>query len=934
MKYFIFVLILLGSYHLVFCQNQKTFFKKPVLELHELGKWALVSAASISSDGNYVIYGINDPSTSTNLGYVQSLNASWKINIGSGTCQFTSDSKYFIYESGKDSLCLIHLIDKDKEYISDVSSFKVSNDGKWVAYLNSKRNLTIRNLETKKEKSFDSVNTYFFNPGDNSMLMESVEPGGSKSLIVANFSNGSTRTIWKVSNEEKTDNYIFSQDGKELACIVEKKSENSILVYNYGNEQAHEITNQELLSISKEMLLNGINYRGFTDDGKMLFIELKEKNIYKSNVQGVDVWSYTDEKLQSEQLKQLKPKTYIAALNIEKGKALRIEEKDETITAANNNFAIVVKSTSNQTYNEWPWNKSVKASVYLVSLIDAARQSIGDNLHPAVTSSYQLSPAGKYVVYYNAEDKNYFSYEITTATKRNITKGVNAAWTTYANRDIALARYRGAVGFSGEWMYCAWLKQDSAVLLYDQCDIYQADLSGKTAPVNLTNGIGHKNNIEFRSAIENDEQVFTTGDQLIVSAFNRENKNDGFYKITIGRSKPELLSSQPYVFKGTWENVKFPAKGPVKAKNANVFLVRRMSAEESPNYFWTKDFIEFYRITDVRSEKDYNWLTSELISWKLPDGSTSQGILYKPENFDAHKKYPIIFNYYERMTEGLHAFLTPELSLGNVNIPFLVSNGYLVFTPDIHYTIGHPGRSVVSTIVSAAKYLSKQPFVDSKRVGLQGHSRGGWETNFIITHTNLFAAAVSASGMCDYISLYNQVREKGSGGSRQGSFEMLYQRIGATLWEKPELYIENSPIFKADKVTTPVLMMANKEDEDVPFQQGVEFFTALRRLGKKAWMLQYDGEGHVIFGKAAEDYTFRMKQFFDHYLKDAPAPKWMIYGIRASQKGLDDGLELVNEKDSRTGKWLTPAKGGLLKDQEKKKIQKLDQRKPTTITLE
>lgn len=180
-------------------------------------------------------------------------------------------------------------------------------------------------------------------------------------------------------------------------------------------------------------------------------------------------------------------------------------------------------------------------------------------------------------------------------------------------------------------------------------------------------------------------------------------------------------------------------------------------------------------------------------------------------------------------------------------------------------------------------------------MGIQGHSRGGWETNFLVTHSKLFAAAMSASGFSDYVCLYNGIRSaRLEGGSRQGSFESSYQRIGATLWERPDLYIENSPIFKANEVTTPLLMMANKADDDVPFEQGIEFFTALRRLRKKVWMLQYDGEGHMVLSnKAARDLTVRMKQFFDLYLMGAPAPKWMLTGIPAKMKGVVDGLDLA-----------------------------------------
>jgi dipeptidyl aminopeptidase/acylaminoacyl peptidase len=308
-------------------------------------------------------------------------------------------------------------------------------------------------------------------------------------------------------------------------------------------------------------------------------------------------------------------------------------------------------------------------------------------------------------------------------------------------------------------------------------------------------------------------------------------------------------------------------------------------------------FKTFTQITDVQPQKAYNWLTAQLVKWKTPDGNTTQGILYKPENFDPKKKYPIIFHYYERKSSGLHNFPSPQLQDGGtIDIATYVSNGYLVFLPDVHFKVGYPGRSSLNTILSAVKYLSRYPWVNTKRMGLMGHSFGGFQTDYIITHIHLFAAAVSMSGMADFISAYGSII--GDGTSRQRQYELYRDRMGATLWQRPDLYVENSPVLKADQITTPVLLMANKKDNDVPYEQGFEFFTALRRLGKKAWMLQYDNSGHQVVSEIDKtDLTIRTRQFFDYYLMDKTPPKWMSVGVQASQKQIDDGLA----PDLRTG---------------------------------
>jgi dipeptidyl aminopeptidase/acylaminoacyl peptidase len=302
--------------------------------------------------------------------------------------------------------------------------------------------------------------------------------------------------------------------------------------------------------------------------------------------------------------------------------------------------------------------------------------------------------------------------------------------------------------------------------------------------------------------------------------------------------------------------------------------------------------LESYKIlTDIKPQEHYNWLTTQLIRWKTFSGEVGEGVLYKPENFDSTKKYPIIFHIYEKFSNQINEFKKPELSNGEMNVPYFVSNGYLVFEPDIHYNIGYPGESAYDYVISAAKQLSKLTYIDSMKMGLQGISFGGYEINFIIANTKIFAAASSSAGICNLVSGYGSLR--GSGISSQYIYETHQGRIGKTLWEKPDLYIKNSPIFNADRVSTPLLIMHNKGDQSVPWSQGIEWFTALRRLGKKVWMLEYDDEGHGIGGKNNMiDFSIRLKQFFDYYLECKSAPKWMTIGIPAILKKKETGLEL------------------------------------------
>jgi dipeptidyl aminopeptidase/acylaminoacyl peptidase len=293
-------------------------------------------------------------------------------------------------------------------------------------------------------------------------------------------------------------------------------------------------------------------------------------------------------------------------------------------------------------------------------------------------------------------------------------------------------------------------------------------------------------------------------------------------------------------------------------------------------------------------QKDYNWGTAELFNWKAYNGKDATGIVYKPENFDPKKKYPMIVYFYEKLSDGLNSYHEPAPIRSAINVPYFVSNGYIIFMPDIEYKIGHPGQSAYDYIVSGARALVKKGWVDSTNMALQGHSWGGYQAAQVATMTKLFKAVWAGASVANMTSAYGGIRWE-SGVSRQFQYEKSQSRIGATLWEKLPLYLENSPLFHLDKVTAPMVIMANDADGAVPWYQGIEMFTALRRLGKKVWMFNYNGEGHGLSQRQdMKDYQIRMQQFFDYMLKGEKPAKWITEGVPAVKKGKDWGLELVD----------------------------------------
>jgi dienelactone hydrolase len=533
---------------------------------------------------------------------------------------------------------------------------------------------------------------------------------------------------------------------------------------------------------------------------------------------------------------------------------------------------------------EWNWNPASRRSFFLVSTRDGKRTSLAKKLPPGFRHGKcdGLSPTGKYALCMDDLLRNFLSYELETGASHNLTQRLPIPLTEADYDEDARPPSRGINDV-------AWLSHDAALLISDRYDVWRLDPTGEQPPVNVTNGYGRRHHIKFELLHSSLKSGIDTGDELILAAFNEATKDSGFYSKVLGeKGDPRQLTMGPYTY--TFTDVCCFRNG-VGIGDKRTYLVRRESSTEAPNFFYTVDFKTYTPLTQVYPERTYNWLTSELVNFKTSDGRKLRGVLYKPENFDPGRKYAVIFNYYEKRSDELNRYHQPGAMEDQLNIPWFVSRGYLVFTPDIHYAIGHPGKSACDAVVSAARYLSGFPWVDPKRMGIQGFSFGGFETNYIVTHTNLFAAAMSSSGLSDTVSDYDAVSLRGY--STQYRYELNQMRIGSTLWQRPDLYIENSPIFRADKVTTPLLMMNNKEDVAVPFAQGVELFTALRRLGKKVWMLQYDGEGHGIGDeRVRRQHTVRVTQFFDYYLKGAPPPKWMTEGIPARFKGIETGLDL------------------------------------------
>lgn len=157
-----------------------------------------------------------------------------------------------------------------------------------------------------------------------------------------------------------------------------------------------------------------------------------------------------------------------------------------------------------------------------------------------------------------------------------------------------------------------------------------------------------------------------------------------------------------------------------------------------------------------------------------------------------------------------------------------------------------------------------------------GHSFGGYETNFIISQTNIFAAAVSGAGISDIISMYFNIGKSFDFQSDMFRFENQQWRMGKSLYDDKEAYLRNSPIMHAENVKTPLLLWTGKNDRIVPWNQSISYYLALRKLGVKNEMLVYPDEEHSLANPSNQtDLSKRMMAWFDHLLKGYPEPEWI-----------------------------------------------------------
>ncbi len=747
--------------------------------------------------------------------------------------------------------------------------------------------LVLRKMDGN-ETRFGFVKDYAFSKYGQGLLFSST---GNDSTTKAgvywyDLQKQELKTLHEGRSKYKYKGLSISEDGKQAAFLLDSDTTKALIryfkLYHWKSENslAQLIDVENSLGIRQNWIVSEYYAPFFSKDGGKLFFGSAPKPVVQDTlllpeeIVNVEVWTGNDGYIYPQQNKQLesdKKRSYLAAINLATKELNQLGDLEvPNIELGNEGNASVFLGESNVPYRKAiTWEGSAANDFYVYNLQDKVRKKVASQ----VKGNASLSPKANFVYWFSLADTAWFSYSVASDRTTKLNQGLKIK---FADEEDDHPDYPGAYGSAG------WTADDAQFIAYDRYDLWAFDPENKKSPVNLTK-IGREEKTVFRYIkLDNEERFIDPSKELLLSAFNETSKASGFYKLSLKDGKLTKL---------LMDDFRFNPANVVKAKQGNQVLFTRESFREFPDV-WAADFNLTMpkKISNANPQmKNYFWGSVELVKWISLDNIPLSGLLYKPENFDSKKKYPLMVYFYEKYSDDIHNHYAPAPIRSFINFSLYASSGYLIFVPDVVYRIGFPGESAQNCLLPGVTSLISKGFVDEKHIGIQGHSWGGYQTAYLITRTNLFAAAEAGAPVVNMISAYGGVRWE-SGMSRMFQYEKSQTRLGGSLWEKPMLYIENSPIFFADKVQTPLLMMHNDGDGAVPWYQGIEMYMAMRRLNKPVWMLNYNGQGHGLTQRQDRtDFAIRMKQFFDHYLKGEPMPPWMKTGVPSIEKGITKG---------------------------------------------
>jgi len=919
--------------------------KKP-LDASVYDGWKSIQGAKLSNDGNWLVYRVAAQEGDA-VCYLRSLNGGKDVSVERANLAISNDSKFAFglvvpkledtkkaqrekkkpEDMPKNVLVIVNLATGEKTEIKDVTGYQAAaEDSGWIIYRpeppkpavapkaddkkpeekkpDDKKDepkkkadhkpgdvYVLRNLATgQEEKIEDVVSPRFTKDGTVLVYALSTKDGSGDGIVYYDLkANKKTMVAQAMGHYPKI---AVHDDTKRVAFVTDKDDyaakKPTFAAYEFDPKSGKSklLAKNGSTGLMQDWVVTDKGGLSFSENGdRVLFavtpkpVEEKKDDTPDDEKVSVDIWNYQDDILQPQQLLQVameQNRTYDAVAFLDSGKVVQLESRDmPNVGIADKGEGDLGLARVDKLYRRaQSWGVNA-ADYYLVDVKSGKARKLFEDIEDPIN----FSPKGKFLSGYDQTKRELYAIDISSGKRVSLSAKIPYPFWDELN-DVP--DYPNPYGEAG------WTKDDKQVLIYDRYDIWAVDPTGKTDPVCVTGGYGRRTQTRLRyMSVDPEEKFVDLSKPMLLTGFDERTMGQGIFQED-PKSTPRALivGNKRFAFVD-------------KAKNANRVIYTRQDFIEYPDVWVCNDltFKDGVKMSDANpQQKDYWWGTAELVDYTSIDGTPLKGIIIKPENFDYTKKYPMIAYFYERDSETLNQYRSPAPSASTINLPMYASNGYVVFVADVAYKIGYPGESAISAIVPGCQEIIRKGYVDPKRVGIQGQSWGGYEVAYMVTESNMFAAACAGAPVSDMFSAYGGIRW-GSGLVREFQYEKSQSRIGGTPWNSTLKFIENSPVFHADKVQTPLLIMHNDKDGSVPWWQSIEYFTALRRMDKPVWMCVYNGEDHnLIQRKNRKDWSIRMQQFFDHFLKGAPMPVWMSQGVPATQKGKTYGFEIPEKK--------------------------------------
>ena len=810
------------------------------------------------------------------LAFVDLGSLTWKVLCASGKAEmgYAAAPKFFVAQDVKDrkskDLLVIDAVTLSVDTLRNVSDFQASRDGLRLVVVNAQ--------EEKDSLSRSAVVLHDFALGRVDTLSS-----GRKAYANVRFDASGTRVVFSATDEEE------KEDGTPRHALylaqeqtVQKATRRSPAVMEW---RSCELVSDSAAGLPAGWQLGADSKPAFTNGSSRVVFDLvehfpaRDTTVYEFEAAQLDIWVWDAQTVPPmDKAARDRKRTLRALVNLDRPGELLVLSRNPSdrirfFDGGEADWALSVDEDRYVIDNMWAAEDRTDLSV--VSLRDGSRRSLQEGVSDYVVPSTY----GKYLAWFNPADGNWYSFDLATGVRVNLTGALGVPFWDEEDDHPTGGYVPGAMP--------VWVGRDEALLLGDRYDVWKLSPDGRKAE-NLTAGAGRRSEVTYRP-----EQLDRTNDpyllqdlnpipakgRLTLSAFDNRTKRNGYAAVDINRPS----APQGFLVEKSFSSL-------TKAQDAPVMAYLKGDFRHPMDLYLTRgEGRTEEKLTAINPQQaDYRWGDVQLVHWQAYDGTPLDGLLFTPDGLDKNGKYPLMIYFYEKYSETLYNYRAPAPSRSTVNIPFYVSRGYVVFIPDIVYQDGHPGESAYNCICAGAEAMCAQfPFIDKARMAIQGQSWGGYQTAYLITRTDMFAAAGAGAPVGNMTSAYGGIRWE-SGNSRIGQYEHGQSRIGKTLWEPGglDLYVENSPVFHAPDVTTPVLIMHNDNDGAVPWYQGIEFFMSLRRLGKPAWLLEYNNEAHNLSERRnSKDLSIRLQQFFDHYLQGAPEPVWMQEGIPYERKG-------------------------------------------------